>query len=302
MSSYDFNVVVDTSPMAEKVSTVSNHVTATTAAVAAMQSAVIAAEVQSANKICENVDSGFFNLIRSQITLKLSDCYTEMQAKLSLLMEYSKTLGRTQERMEGDFNRVKGQYRHIFKGLDKALSSRIAQLDKEAVGMAETRKKVILSMFERQIPETVVTASEVDSSDQKIAATRLKAKTKHSLGVLGDKVQENLTYKTLMDSMLEKQKIEERTEEYIPVIYANKQSTLVTDSYVLSLHYPEYLSAQTRNSISLNILNQDDVCAGGMEDFERKTISDEFQTLVANSGLDERVAQQMMALFQQGGC
>lgn len=302
MSSYDFNVVVDTKPMADKVSSVSNHVTATTAAVVAMQSAVIAAETKSAQTICDNVDKGFFNLIRSQITMKLSDCYTEMQAKLSLLMEYSKTLSRTQERMEGDYNRVKGQYRHIFKGLDKALSNRIAQLDKDAVEMAQTRKKVILSMFERQIPETVVTANEVDSSEQKIAATRLKAKTGHSLGLLADKVRENRTYKSLMDSMLEKQALEQRKEEYIPVIYANKQSTLVTDSYVLSLHYPEYLSAQARNSISLNILNREDIANGKMEDFERKTISDEFQNLVAAAGLDPRVAQQMMTLFQQGGC
>lgn len=302
MSSYDFDVVVDTSPMAETMSQVSNHVTATTVAVTAMQAAVIAAENKSAQQICENVDSGFFSLIRSQITMKLSDCYTEMQAKLSLLMEYSKTLTRTQERMEGDYNRVKGQYRHIFKGLDKALSNRIAQLDKEAVEMAQTRKKVILSMFERQIPETVVESSEIASSEQQIAATRLKAKTSHSLALLSDKVSENYNYKSLMDSMLDRQPVEERTEEYIPVVYANKQSTLVTDSYVLSLHYPDYLSEQARNSISLNILNKDDVCEGGMADFERKTISDEFQNLVAASGVDERVAQQMMTLFQQGGC
>lgn len=40
----EFDFVVDTTPMAETVSSVSNHVTATTAAVVAMQTAVIASE------------------------------------------------------------------------------------------------------------------------------------------------------------------------------------------------------------------------------------------------------------------
>lgn len=302
MASYDFDIVVDTSPMAQTVSTVSNHVTATTAAVAAMQTAVIAAEVESANKICENVDKGFYSLMLSQITSKISDCYTKMKAKHSLLLEYGKTLGRTRERMESDYNRVKRQYLQIFKGLDKALDNRIAQLDKAAMELKETRSKVILGMFEHQIPETIVETKEVDSFDQKIEATRLKSKTGHSLGLLADKVRENNVYMSLMDSMLEKQAIDEQKEEYIPVIYANKQSTLVTDSFVLSLHFPEYLPEQARNSISLNILNHDDVCDGGAEDFEKKTVSDEFQALVAGAGLDERVAKQMMALFQQGGC
>ena len=105
----DFNFVVDTNPMADSVNQVSNHLTATTAAVVAMQTAVIASEKRSADKICANVDKGFYNLIRSQISMKLSVCYTEMQAKLALLMEYGKTLSKTQERMEGDYNRVKGQ-------------------------------------------------------------------------------------------------------------------------------------------------------------------------------------------------
>lgn len=299
----DFDFVVDTNPMAASVNDVSNHVTATTAAVVAMQAAVIASEKQSADKICSNVDKGFFNLIRSQVSMKLSVCYTEMQAKLALLLEYGKTLNKTKERMEGDYNRVKGQYSHIFKGLDKALSNRIAQLDKDAVGIAETRKKVTLGMFERHVPETVVTSSEVDSLDQKIVTSRIKDKTNHSLDFLANKVSENHVYKSLMDSMLDRTSTEVKQQEYIPVVFASKQSTLVTDTYVFSLHLPEYLPDQIRSSISLNILNQQEICAAaGKEDFERKSICDEYRALVASSALDPRVAEKMMQLFQLGGC
>lgn len=299
----DFNFVVDTNPMAESVKQVSNHVNATTAAVVAMQAAVIASEKKSADKICANVDKGFYNLIRSQITMKLSTAYTEMQAKLALLMEYSKTLAKTQERMEGDFNRVKGQYRHIFRGLDKALSNRIAQLDSDAVVISETRKKVVLGMFERHVPEAVVTSAEVNISDQKIVTSRIKDKTNHSLDFLADKVSENRAYKQLMESKLYSAGTEVRHEEYIPVIFASKQSTLVTDTYVFSLHYPEYLPDQIKNTINLNILNQNEICSDEQKsDFERKTVSDEFQALVASAALDQRVAEHMMRMFRSGGC
>ncbi len=72
---------------------------------------------------------------------------------------------------------------------------------------------------------------------------------------------------------------------------------------MFSLHYPEYLPEQIKNTINLNILNQDELCSDDRkDDFERKTVSEEFQALVASSSLDQRVAEHMMRLFQSGGC
>lgn len=299
----EFDFVVDTTPMAETVSSVSNHVTATTAAVVAMQTAVIASEKASAKKICNNVDAGFHSLIRSQLSMKISVAYTEMQAKLALLLEYSKTLRKTRDRMESDFNRVKRQYSQIFKGLDKALANRISQLDKNAVAISGTRQKTILGMFEHNIPEVIVTSGEVDNTKQKIAVSRIKEKTAGSLDNLSGKVSENQLYRSLMDTMLDDSSTEKMTQEYIPVIYSSKQSSLVEDSYVLSLNFPDYLSEQAKNSISLNILNREDLFKDDKKsDFEKSTISDEFQSLISSSAVDRRVAEQMMRLFRQGGC
>lgn len=87
------------------------------------------------------------------------------------------------------------------------------------------------------------------------------------------------------------------------MIYSSKQSSLVEDSYVLSLNFPDYLSEQAKNSISLNILNREDLFKDDKKsDFEKSTISDEFQSLISSSAVDRRVAEQMMRLFRQGGC
>lgn len=299
----DFNFTVDTTPMAKSVDSVSGHLTATTAAVVAMEAAVIAAEKKAADKICANVDKGFYNLVKSQISMKISACYTEMQAKLALLVEYAKTLTKMQERMEGDYSRVKGQYTHIFKSLDKALANRITQLDKDTVSISEARKKLITGMFERNVSETIVTSAEVSSSNQQIAVSRIKDKTNHSLDVLANKVSENQTYKQLAESMLDSTSSETKQEKYVPVIYVSKQSSLVTDKYVFDVHYPEYLTEQIKNSIGLNILNQEEIYTSAQkDDFERKAVSDEFQSLVASSSLNQRVAEKMMQMFGLGGC
>ena len=299
----DFNFIVDTTPMAQSVDDMSGHINATTAAVLAMEAAVIASEKQAADKVCANVDKGFYSLIKSQVSMKVSTYYTEMQAKLALLVEYAKTLIKTKDRMEGDYNRVKGQYARIFKDLNKALANRIAQLDKDTVSISDTKKKLITSMLERNISETVVTSAEVSSSNQQITMSRIKDKIAHSLDFLANKVGENQAYKQLMESILGSTSSEVKQEEYIPVIYVSKQSSLVPDKYVFDLHYPEYLTEQIKSSIGLNILNQEEMYINAeKDDFERKAVSDEFQSLVASSSLNQRVAEKMMQMFRLGGC
>ena len=64
MAQFDF--VVDTNPMAQSVDGVSMCVNATTAAVTTMQAAVIEENNRASKDICDNVDRGFYSLIRSQ--------------------------------------------------------------------------------------------------------------------------------------------------------------------------------------------------------------------------------------------
>jgi hypothetical protein len=67
----NFNFTVDTNPMADSIDGVANHVDGTTAAVIAMQTAVVIAEQKGAEKICNNVNFGFYSLIRSQFLKRL---------------------------------------------------------------------------------------------------------------------------------------------------------------------------------------------------------------------------------------
>ena len=53
------NCRVDTQPMADELHSVSRHVTGTTTAVVAMQAAVIQADKEAAERVCNDVNRGF---------------------------------------------------------------------------------------------------------------------------------------------------------------------------------------------------------------------------------------------------
>ena len=95
----NIDCVLDTSPMAQSIDTVSKHVAATTAAVAAMQTAVIATQKKTSDEICENVDRGFFNLIRSQVSSKKAKyfCFLFAQSKFYTISDLRSKIGCTSE-------------------------------------------------------------------------------------------------------------------------------------------------------------------------------------------------------------
>lgn len=78
----NFNFTVDTSPMASEMQSVSHGVNRVSGAVVAMQAAVIAAEKEGAEHVCQNVNKGFYSLMHSQISQKIAQLTSTVEAKL----------------------------------------------------------------------------------------------------------------------------------------------------------------------------------------------------------------------------
>jgi len=301
MAHFDF--LVDTTPMAESVNSVSGHVDGTTAAVVAMQTAVIASEKKAAQDICNNVDRGFYNLIRSQVSMKLATYFTEMNAKLALLLEFAKALGQTEQRMEADYNRLRRDYLKIFRGLDKALENRITQLDRDAMRMGRLKKDLVSGHFIREVPRTKVAFGEVNTTGQMALTARLKNKTSRALDSLGTKVKENAAYIEKMESSMDDKNVETQYQEYIPVVYVKEQSMVMQESYVTQLSFPKYLTDSSKNLIEMNIMGEiDEITKTEKSEAETQEVKREFQNLVSSSSLDPRVAGTIMRLFENGGC
>jgi GMP synthase PP-ATPase subunit len=139
MASLHFDV--DTSPMARTVDSVNGHVNGVTVAVTAMEAAVIAAERKSSQTICENVDNGFYVLVKSQIGQKAVAAYSEMNSKLGILAQILKALDGIKNQMQADYNMICRRYHKLFQSLNNSLETRIRELDRPAMKIAETRKR-----------------------------------------------------------------------------------------------------------------------------------------------------------------
>ncbi|MDR3138473.1 MAG: hypothetical protein LBT95_02245, partial [Treponema sp.] len=133
---------VDTSPMARTVDSVNGHVNGVTVAVTAMEAAVIAAERNSSRTICENVDNGFYILVKSQISQKAVAAYAEMNSKLGILSQLLKALDNIKNQMQADYNMICRRYRKLFQSLDNSLETRIRELDRPAMKIAEIKNSL----------------------------------------------------------------------------------------------------------------------------------------------------------------
>lgn len=121
---------VDTNPMADKIRTVSNHVDKTTTAVVSMETAVILAEREAADKVCKNVNRGFFTMIQSQISQKIASHYSRVEALLMQLKQQRRQLLGIKNNMQKEYGRISERYFKIFTNINKQLERRIKELDR----------------------------------------------------------------------------------------------------------------------------------------------------------------------------
>ena len=301
MAQFDF--YVDTEPMADSVESVSAHINATTAAVIAMEEAVIKAETEAADYICKNVDRGFFSLIHSQVSMKLAEYYNEMNAKLILLMEFAKSLAAMQERMEEDINRLKREYYKVFHGLDKALENRIYQVDKGAMSLADKRKVLITGKMINDVAAVVCMDNDAHTTSQMAITSRMKNKTGRAIGCMGENVNDNQKYKAQIEKILDNEAVETLCEEYIPVIGVTERSMVMEGSNLTLVYMPGNLSKEVKNRIESKALSEvESFTMPPQGNADKDIIKNEFYTMLNSSNLDARVANMAAKLFENGGC
>lgn len=200
-----FPCMVDTTPMAEEIQSVSNHVKGTTAAVITMQSAVIEAENISANKVCTNVNKGFFALIQSQISQKIANKQSRVEALLLHLAQQKRQLLGVKTNMEREYGRIAERYIRIFTGINKQLEQRIYQVDQPVfelvnkhMATASNRMNALTSWVTTSQIEGIVQSQQIIASKMKHNAQIALEQSTNFLAQIGE--QRALTQKLLISN------------------------------------------------------------------------------------------------------
>lgn len=297
----DFNFEVNTSPMAHSIDTVNSHVSGVTKAVVIMQTAVVDAQRRAANNICENVDNGFYMLMKSQLSQKIASCSSIMSSKVMLMQKFRDDIYHIQNTMENDYNRICRRYMKVFNSLDEALKNRIAQLDKRTVELGHYQKG-LATKLSNETAKIVISDEDIQKTTTKVISATTKVRTGKTLSVLANNVIDTEIYNRSVQSILKNDELADSEKQYVPVIISEADSMFSENTSVNMTYVPSSNVIDAKKDKIVNQINNisDDFSWKNTDEEELKSIRNIFVSKCANDNVEERVAKEMLRLFDEG--
>lgn len=293
----NFNFTVDTNPMADSIDGVANHVDGTTAAVIAMQTAVVIAEQKGAEKICNNVNFGFYSLIRSQISQKIATHKSKADAKIMELQQQSVSLIGIKSRMEKDYQMLASRYTKLFEGLNKALRARIFELDKPTTNFVLKDVLPTANRTKRLSGSSSTTQVESIASSQMISVSNTKYNAMKNISSMQDFIYSSENQKSLIGSILNKESVTKPTEKDIPVLISESEGLNVRQSQWMITQPP--LKKNTNSKIESHIYSSLSNLKWIDDDQSNSNrVKQEFGNFVNQSTVSDRVKNQMLSLLE----
>lgn len=296
MSSY-IDCVVDTNPMANEINKVSHHVNATTTAVVAMQSAVIAAEKEASDHVCEKVNEGFYTMIRSQISQKMAKLQSDVDSLLMQLSQQQKQLGGIRTRMERDYNMLLARYSKLFNGLNQNLKQRVTELDKPTMNFAlsdvehiTNRSKMLTATVPVGQLESVMQSQLILASNAKYQGMKVINSMKDFLAEFNE--QRELTASILLSGAAREAQLA------VPVVMMEScidRNGTTVENIVLN---NTGLSSTTQRNIENRITAVSDNLHWEGNSANDVETENEYGKMVASANLSNRVKEMMVNLFQ----
>jgi hypothetical protein len=293
-----FNYTVDTKPMAEEMRSVSRHVNATTGAVIAMQAAVILAEEKAADHVCENVNKGFYSLIRSQISQKMAKLQSEVDSHLMQLVQQKNALLSIKNRMQKDYNMIASRYIKLFNGLNSNLKQRVFELDKPTIDFAVKEVDKVSNRTKYLTATIPVTQLESLAASQKIVASNVKYRGLNVIKSMRSFLFEMNAQKKLTDQILINDgRYTESATVYIPILICecNRDKTDAAIEISVSDVELDNISKSAIKNTAFAELNQ---IVWNAKTSANPEVKSEFSKLVSTSSKTQRVKDMTSKLFQ----
>ena len=294
-----FNYTVDTKPMAEEIRSVSHHVNETTGAVVAMQTAVIFAEEKAAEHVCNNVNKGFYSLIRSQISQKMAKLQSDVDSHLMELVQQKNALFSIKNRMQRDYNMIAARYGKLFNGLNANLKQRVFELDKPTIDFAVKEVDKVSNRTKYLTATIPITQLESISLSQRIVASNIKHKGLNVINSMRSFLFEMNTQKKLTDQILiNDNRFTETATIYIPVVICecnkDKTDSKNLEIIVSDVEFDNFSKSAIQNK-AYSEINQ---VKWLQKTVPNPEIKSEFSKLISLSAKSQRVKDLAMQLFQ----
>ena len=288
---------IDTEPMARDLESGGRHVNATTTAVVAMQTAVVAAEAKAADHVCKNVNRGFYSLIMSQISQKVAKLQSEVDSHLMQLRQYKKQLLNVQQRMERDYNMISARYLKLFNGLNANLKHRVFELDRPTIDFAVKELEQISNRSLYLTSTVPLSQEESLALSQRIIVSNMKNRGKHVIEsmqhFLLDMDEQNELNRRIL---LSRRKAQDRGVA-VPVIIAESNFDAEHKSVDIFLNTSD-LDRDSQMAIRKTVDVSLDELNWGAARPSAKEVENEFNRMLSNTNASERVKTMMVKLYK----
>ncbi len=287
--------LVDTQPMANELDHVSRHVTGTTTAVVAMQAAVIKADKEAADQVCQDVNQGFHALMSSQVSQKIAKLKSDVDSHLMRLNQQTKQLLAIKSQMERDYQRTTMRYGKTFNSINKELRQKVQELDQPIFKFATTEIETTRNRMSALTATVPVVQLESVTDAQRILTSNMKYHSMQVLEATKSFVKDMEEQKELTERILLEDQKAESNVLYMPVIVSEGSFEQGSTSNIYCSK--DLLSAQNVSNVRGEIIQ----AAASLEwhDTEDASLVDnELGRLMTESNASERVKKVISSLMQ----
>ncbi|MCL2284278.1 MAG: hypothetical protein FWC26_13260 [Fibromonadales bacterium] len=295
--SSNFSFTVDTHPMANEVKGISRHVVLTTTAVTAMQMAVVSAEKEAANKICHNVNVGFYTLMQSQISQKIAKGQSDVDSYAMHMASQMKQLLAIKNKMEHDYRMITARYTKLFNSLNQNLKKRIFEIDKAVVDFAV---KEVGKIANRPLNLAAVSPfMQIESLtvSQRILGSYIKNRSLKMLTFIYKFLTDAKRQKEISENVMDRQKMEFETSQIkLPAIVCEN----IVDSAEnknISVSIPQETLSNVPKSEMKNSIYSQMSNIQWQDESVKDEVKNEFSKLNTESSSSERVKKLALELF-----
>ncbi len=298
--SHRFDCVIDTQELANGVGTVRKHVDATTTAVVGMQTAVIKAQKEGAQRVCTKVNQGFYALIHSQISQKMAKLQSQVDAQLMRLNQQRKQLVAIRRRMEHDYQMISARYAKLFGGLNRNLRQRITELDRPVIDFATTDANQINNRGTQMISVVPLGQDESVKLSQKVSVSNLKNRAVQAVGAIERFIADSNRLRRITDRILLNRAMAEPTDTLaVPVCIMESTYDAGGDTRMQTYISQIGMSDGARNAIENRLAQmkrEGDFAWQPAQPVDAE-VAGQFGQCVDASGLDARRRKTIMELF-----
>ena len=287
------NVNVDTVPFDASVGSTNQKVNLLTGAVTATEAAEIAAIEANSKKVASTIISGFFGLIRSDISQQVMELTKSIESLLYHLKELGKRCADKQRQMEVDYNRIASNYMKIFGDLNSELDHRIHELDKQVFVF----RKDCVEQTERMVSDDSISTVAISAAEESALQAQIQASfvKKRALDTIETAnrflIKQKSTATTINKSMLDSH---QEGDRFIPVCFMETvgENNVRDKSVYQPQEHPVSESSQLIDM--MNNVSYDN----GNEEFVSRFFNQEVATHFNNSGEhDKRVREMVLKLY-----